>query len=527
MENTRRYPYSNSVSAKAAKTDEADKADTKAKPPRGVFRRLLRFLAWLILLTAVLLLLLLHPIFVSAFHDADTRVALQGNERDDASRMNATSLSEEVLVPADKESLLRELRDLLLRAERENRQVSIAGARHSMGGHTLYPGGIALDMSHFASLEMLDSNTLRAGAGARWHQVIAFLNQRDLSVGIMQSNNSFSIGGSISVNCHGWQFGRPPICDTVEGFTMLMADGELKRCSREENAELFSLALGGYGLFGVILEVDLTVVPNERYRVEQHVISALDAISFFDEHVAGNEQVAMAYGRMRIDREFLLDEITVSLLHKEAEPVHHQEEVSSAGLRSLRRHLFRGSIYSDYGKKLRWWAETKAQPHIQAPTVWRNNLMSEPATVFENRSEDSTDILHEYFVPKSGLDAFILGLYGILDDENENLLNVTVRHVAKDDTTFLTYAQEDSLAFVMLFHQPRTEAGEADMQRLASRIIDAAADAGGRYYLPYRLHASKEQFHRAYPQANEFFKLKRKYDPRERFQNMFYQRYGK
>ena len=34
------------------------------------------------------------------------------------------------------------------------------------------------------------------------------------------------------------------------------AAGALRRCSRTENRELFQLAIGGYGLFGVITSVD-------------------------------------------------------------------------------------------------------------------------------------------------------------------------------------------------------------------------------------------------------------------------------
>jgi hypothetical protein len=45
--------------------------------------------------------------------------------------------------------------------------------------------------------------------------------------------------------------------------------------------------------------------------------------------------------------------------------------------------------------------------------------------------------------------------------------------------------------------------------------------------LPYRLHATREQFQKAYPRAGEFFDKKREYDPRELFQNQFYARYGK
>ena len=82
------------------------------------------------------------------------------------------------------------------------------------------------------------------------------------------------------------------------------------------------------------------------------------------------------------------------------------------------------------------------------------------------------------------------------------------------------------LAFVMLFQQPRSEAGDDAMRAMTRDLIDAALSGGGRYYLPYRLHATEEQFRAAYPQAAEFFRLKRHYDPDELFQNQFYRRYG-
>ena len=61
---------------------------------------------------------------------------------------------------------------------------------------------------------------------------------------------------------------------------------------------------------------------------------------------------------------------------------------------------------------------------------------------------------------------------------------------------------------------------------MTQEMIDAVIASGGRYYLPYRLHATKEQFLKAYPQATEFFQLKRKYDPSELFQNRFYVKYS-
>ncbi len=63
-------------------------------------------------------------------------------------------------------------------------------------------------------------------------------------------------------------------------------------------------------------------------------------------------------------------------------------------------------------------------------------------------------------------------------------------------------------SFVMLFNQPRTVAGDSGMQTLTHELIDAALAAGGRYYLPYRLHATPDQFRRVMrlPQAESILR---------------------
>ena len=114
----------------------------------------------------------------------------------------------------------------------------------------------------------------------------------------------------------------------------------------------------------------------------------------------------------------------------------------------------------------------------------------------------------------------------IVPDHSVDLLNITIRSVNEDHDTILRYASEPVFAFVMLFAQGRDEASEANMQACTQDLIDAALEHEGRYYLPYRLHATLQQFHAAYPQAREFFELKRKYDPEGLFQNHFYLKYG-
>jgi len=104
---------------------------------------------------------------------------------------------------------------------------------------------------------------------------------------------------------------------------------------------------------------------------------------------------------------------------------------------------------------------------------------------------------------------------------------VTVRSVEQDSDSQLCYATEQMFSLVMLFQQNRTADADQQMGAMTRELIDAALESRGRYYLPYRLHATCEQFRRAYPQAAEFFALKRKYDPNEIFQNQFYLKYGR
>jgi hypothetical protein len=64
------------------------------------------------------------------------------------------------------------------------------------------------------------------------------------------------------------------------------------------------------------------------------------------------------------------------------------------------------------------------------------------------------------------------------------------------------------------------------MLGLTRELIETALEHGGRFYLPYRLHATAEQFRRAYPQGAEFFAKKRIYDPDSLFENAFFLKYG-
>ena len=136
------------------------------------------------------------------------------------------------------------------------------------------------------------------------------------------------------------------------------------------------------------------------------------------------------------------------------------------------------------------------------------------------------DILHEYFVPQGQVAPFLARLRQVIPRHQADLLNITVRYVKRDEDTVLRYAENNVYSFVMLFNQPRTTEADARMEVLTRELIDASLASEGTYYLPYRLHATPEQFHKAYPRAHRFFERQRHYDPEGLFQNKFSLRYS-
>jgi FAD/FMN-containing dehydrogenase len=172
------------------------------------------------------------------------------------SRLNATRVIE-IVRPAG----IDDVREAVLRAGREAARggggLAVCGGRHAMGGQQFGSGCLLLDMSGMNRAIALDEGRglLSMEAGAMWPGVIRAT--RDLSRGerrlaIRQKQtgaDTLTIGGAVACNAHGRGLAMGPIGEDVESLTLVDAAGEVVECSRDHNAELFRLVVGGYGLF--------------------------------------------------------------------------------------------------------------------------------------------------------------------------------------------------------------------------------------------------------------------------------------
>lgn len=474
-----------------------------------------------LLATAVAGLALAPSLARSAFAQA-ARNRLTLN---DASRLNPIPIAHSVLVrPANDERTIAELRGLLKEAARAGRPLAVGGARHSMGGQSLPRDGFAVALGSTACVPNAGGRTYRVQAGARWRDVIRTLDPAGFSPAVMQSNNDFTVGGTLSVNAHGWPVPFGPFASTVRSFRLMLADGMLLTCSRTENAELFGLAAGGYGLFGIVLDAEIDMVDNALLAPSYEIVVA-DKLAQRFVATATDPAVRMAYGRLSIARAGFLEQAIIGAYRPGAARASLPEAKRSGAYSFLSRQLFRTQIGSERGKRVRWYAETVLLPKAAGSrALTRNAILSYPASVLAETNPKRTDILHEYFLPPERLADFLKACRERVPPA-QDLLNVTLRYVEADPVSVLSFAPGRRIAAVMLFNQPATEAADETARAMTEALIDTAISLGGSYYLPYRLHARPEQLKRAYPQLDSFAAKKRHYDPQLRFRNLLWDRY--
>lgn len=445
----------------------------------------------------------------------------------DASNLIQVPVHKHLIVEkaADSE-LVATFRRELKSAASENRPVAVSAARHSMGGQSLPGNGTAITLENPVLEIDSTAKTCRMSAGTRWHQVIRHLDKSGFSPAVMQSNSDFAVGSTFCVNAHGWPVPYGPFGSTVRSIRLMLHDGTILRCSREENAELFQLSMGGYGLFGIILDLDVDIVPNQLLKPTVVTMPAEDFAGYFVKQ-ATDPDVSMAYGRLEIARETFFREAVAVSYRTEAEPEEGLPTVEDGGVMSfLSRKIYRAQIGSEWAKRQRWHIESSIAPSLTSGIATRNTLMAEPVANLAGSGTDRTDILHEYFVPPEGFAAFVAACREIIPPSPLEFLNITLRYVDADKDSVMAFAPSPRIAGVMSFSQRRNHEGdEEEMRRVTQALIDAAQQADGSFYLPYRLHATRAQLKKIYPATGHFVSRKHHYDPGLVFRNIMWDTY--
>ena len=177
----------------------------------------------------------------------------------------------------------------------------------------------------------------------------------------------------------------------IVSFSIMKADGQVLECDSAENRELFGLAIGGYGLFGIILDIKLRVVDNRNLKFKSYKFRSDEYIDHFEEYVDNDPSVQLVFGRLNISNKKFLQEATLNIFRSSVEDVDHQGRITEDERSvQLKRLVFRSTVNSEYGKRLRWNLENNLRELSSKLTFTRNQVLNDNVSIVKNNDSTST-----------------------------------------------------------------------------------------------------------------------------------------
>lgn len=416
-----------------------------------------------------------------------------------------------------------EVQAIIIEAERAGKTISIMGKSMSQGKQAISnrDWNVIINTSKLNKIEIDPVlKTAKVGAGASWRDLQREANQYGLAVRVMQASNIFSIGGSISVNCHGWDYKTGCLRNTILSLTLVDANGAVLEITPQDL--IFDYIVGGYGAFGVVVEAVISLSDNLEVVESGVEIAPHDYLAYFNQNIRNNDDVEMHLYRLSLEPKRLFQSgVAVSYLKVSDQPIIANlidEPDQGSRMDRVKLHIIRRL---NWLHNIAWRVEKKKA--ITNRISSRNEVMRPPINPIFNNSNIDTEWLQEFFVQGEDLADFLDFLGVLLQKNNVAPLNASVRFVKQDSKTKLSYASEGDRFAVVLFFTQRLAQGEIEKTKIWVReVIDYLIPRGGSYYLPYHHFATLEQFRACYPNWESVVVYKQTVDPKALIETGFF-----
>lgn len=450
------------------------------------------------------------------------------------SELNETTVADVIQVDS-----FDAIRRAVARSRDEGLPIAVSGGRHAMGGQQFCSGGLLLDTRPLGRVLGFDRErgTIEVEAGIQWPALLAFLHAHQdgelPAWGIRQKQtgaNRLSLGGALAANVHGRGLSFKPIVDDVESFTLIDAFGAFRECSRRESVDFFRLAIGGYGLLGVVYSVRLRLTPR---RVLERVVEIREIdglMEAFDDRIENG----FLYG----DFQFAIDADDPLFLRRGVFSCYRPVDQATPILesqRALTTEEWRKLLYLAHVDKAKAWdlyssyyLATSGQLYLSDAHQFADYVDGYHRQLDEltGAADRATEMITEVFVPRSRLCDFMREVADEFRRTQVDVVYGTIRLIERDEVTFLPWARERWACVILNLHTVHTPVGLAQAAAALRRLIDLAIERGGSYYLTYHRWARPDQVEACYPGLRDFLALKNDYDPEARFQSDWYRHYS-
>lgn len=361
-------------------------------------------------------------------------------------------------------------------------------------------------------------------SGVSFSELLEILVPRGWFLPVTPGTKFVTVGGAIASDVHGKNHHvSGSFSNHLEWIKILLSDGTIVQCSKNENADLFWSTCGGMGLTGIIIEASFKMLKVETAYIRQRIVKTKN----IDETIEAFE----------LNKHWTYSVAWIDCLAKG----------KSLGRSAL--ILGEHATKSEVGYRYRNPLKIDKKMSIPFPIFLPNFVLNTQTVKIFNEiryttyvSKDSFVEYEPFFYP---LD--IIGdwnrMYGkrgftqyqfVLPKEtsNEGLKKILAKISSSGEGSFLAVLklfgkQEGMLSFPQEgFTLALDFAISPTTLKLFNELDVLVNEFGGRLYLSKDVRMTKDMFEKGYSHSNIFSLQKKKYDALQKFQSLQSKRIG-
>jgi xylitol oxidase len=381
---------------------------------------------------------------------------------------------------------LSDVQDLV----RSGGRLKALGARHSFNG-IADTRGDQISLENFKEMKLdSGSGTVKMGAGVRYGELAAYLDQEGHALHNMASLPHISVAGACATGTHGSGSGNGNLSTAVCALEMVTGNAEVVSLSRKQDGEKFSGAVIALGALGVVTSVTLDVEPT--FDVAQAVYLDLP----FSALERNLEEIFATGYSVSLFTEWQGSRATQTWVKKRGADLSFEPELFGAKLAAEKLHPIAG------------YAAESCTEQLGVPGPWQERL---PHFRMDHTPSSGDELQSEFFVPRESGYQAISAVEQLRDRITPLLFVSEFRTIAADQLWMSPCYRRPSLAIHFTW-KPEWAAVKELLPEIEERLAPFQAR-------PHWAKLFTKYPAALYPKLAEFAALMQQYDPAGKFRN--------
>jgi FAD/FMN-containing dehydrogenase len=371
--------------------------------------------------------------------------------------------------------------------------------------------------------------TVRCEAGVSLKEILDIFVPRGWFLPVTPGTKFVTIGGAIASDVHGKNHHKEgSFSDHVNSLDVLIPNGEIVTCSKNENNDLFKATCGGMGLTGVILNATFCLKKIETAYIKQLTIKAKnidEIVELFDEYAYFTYSVAwidcLTKGKfsgrsiLMLGEHARIEDINDVEIKRNPLFINERKKVNVSfrfpafALNSYTVKSFNFLYYNSHFRSIHESVIDYDRFFFPLDSIYNWNR------IYGSRGYTQYQFVLPKEVGKKGLKEIL----GKISDEGKGSFLAVLKLFGKENENFISFPME---GYTLALDFPIKE----NLFGFFDKLDDIVKDYGGRLYLTKDVRMSEKMFKKSYKKSEDFINFKSKIDKKNKIQSLQSRRIG-